>query len=75
MLNKKILVPFLILTLVLGMSACGDDNFTADESVETEVQEAVETVEPETDIPIPVTDKAVRQTVTIKADPDGKQPN
>lgn len=72
MLNKKILVPFLILTLMLGMSACGNDNFTADESVETEVQEAVETVEPETDIPIPVTDKAVRQTVTIKADPDGK---
>lgn len=71
MLNKKISVLFLAIMLFFGLCACGDNNFTADDSVGTETQEVIEAEETETEIPIPVTEREVKQTVTIKADPDG----
>ena len=70
MLNKKVLAVLMALVLIFAMSACGDNNFTAQDTEEPAVQEEAVTEET-ADIPVPVSENGTRQTVTIKAESDG----
>ncbi len=70
MLNKKVLAVLMAIVLIFAMSACGDNNFTAQDTEEPVVQEEAVTEET-ADIPVPVSEEETRQTVTIKAESDG----
>ncbi len=68
MLNKRITAIFLIFVLLFTLTSCGDNNYMAEDVIQEEPETPV--IE-ETEDTIPVEEGEVKQTVTIKAGPDG----